>query len=63
MPAHPLPIMLNNGVPIALACDDPAVFGNMGLSYDFFQVAVSSEATGLKTLGLLAKQSLQASLY
>jgi adenosine deaminase CECR1 len=38
MPAHPLPILINQGVPVALCSDDPAVFGNMGLSFDFFQV-------------------------
>lgn len=38
MPAHPLPMLLNNGVTIALSSDDPAIFGNMGLSFDFFQV-------------------------
>ena len=37
---HPLPILLNNGVPVALCSDDPAVFGNLGLTYDFFQVCV-----------------------
>lgn len=39
MPAHPLPLLLNNGVSVALCSDDPAVFGNMGLSFDFFQVS------------------------
>lgn len=38
MPMHALPILLNNGVPVALCSDDPAVFGNMGLTFDFFQV-------------------------
>ena len=38
MPMHPLPIMINNGLPVALCSDDPAVFGNMGLTYDYFQV-------------------------
>ena len=37
MPMHPLPIMINNGLPVALCSDDPAVFGNMGLTYDYFQ--------------------------
>lgn len=36
---HPLPIVLNHGVPVALSSDDPSVFGNMGLTYDFFQVS------------------------
>ena len=38
MPMHPLPVLINNGVPVALCSDDPAVFGNMGLSFDFYQV-------------------------
>ena len=40
MPMHPLPVLLNNGVPVALSCDDPSVFGNMGLTFDFFQVRI-----------------------
>ncbi|RDB21042.1 Adenosine deaminase CECR1-A [Hypsizygus marmoreus] len=58
---HPLPILLNNGVPVALCSDDPAVFGNMGLTFDFFQVLVSSEITGLSTLSKLARDSLEHS--
>ncbi|XP_006457910.1 hypothetical protein AGABI2DRAFT_114933 [Agaricus bisporus var. bisporus H97] len=38
MPMHPLPCILNNGVPVALSCDDPSVFGNLGVTYDFYQV-------------------------
>lgn len=38
MPMHPLPILLNHGVPVALSSDDPALFQNMGLSFDFYQV-------------------------
>ena len=40
MPMHPLPALLNNGVPVVLSCDDPSVFGNMGLTFDYFQVGV-----------------------
>lgn len=61
MPAHPLPVMLNHGLTVALSSDDPAVFGNLGLSYDYFQVLVSSEVTGLITLGVLARESLMIS--
>ncbi|TFK76212.1 adenosine deaminase-like growth [Pluteus cervinus] len=61
MPAHPLPIILNNGVPVALSSDDPSVFGNMGLTYDFFQVLVASEVAGLSTLRTLAQDSIQFS--
>lgn len=39
MPMHPLPILLNNGVPVALGSDDPALFQSK-LSHDFFQVRV-----------------------
>ena len=42
MPMHPLPILLNHGVPVALSSDDPAMFGSMGLSFDFFQVRSKS---------------------
>lgn len=63
--------------------DDPAVFGDLGLSYHYFQmwsiqtlrlgepfvhglytlleVLVSSEVNGLRTLGLLARESLVVS--
>jgi adenosine deaminase len=59
MPMHPLPIMLNRGLPVTLNSDDPSVFGSMGLSYDYFQVLVSSETTGLITLAQIARDSIQ----
>ncbi|KAH7908872.1 Metallo-dependent hydrolase [Hygrophoropsis aurantiaca] len=58
MTMHPLPILLNNGVPVALSSDDPTVFQNMGLSFDFFQVLAASEVTSLLTLGHLARDSI-----
>ena len=42
MPTHPLPAVLNNGVPVALSSDDPAMFGSLGLAYDFYQVSFSN---------------------
>jgi hypothetical protein len=45
-------------VPVTLNSDDPAVFDAMGLSYDYFQVLVSSEATGLITLAQMARWDL-----
>ncbi|KAJ7286068.1 hypothetical protein C8J57DRAFT_656702 [Mycena rebaudengoi] len=61
MPMHPLPILMNNGIPVALCSDDPAAFGNLGLSYDFYQVLVASEVTGLIALRELARDSLKHS--
>lgn len=60
---HPLPIVINNGIPVALCSDDPAVFGNMGLSFDFFQVLVASEVTGLCQLGEMARDSIQVRVF
>ncbi|KAN0140794.1 hypothetical protein V8E53_001238 [Lactarius tabidus] len=61
MPMHPLPVMINQGVPVTLNSDDPSVFGSKGLSYDFFQVFVSSETTGLMTLKQIALDSIEFS--
>ncbi|KAF5358069.1 hypothetical protein D9756_001350 [Leucocoprinus leucothites] len=62
MPMHPLPIVLNNGIPVALGPDDPLIFGNAGLTYDFFQVLVASEINGLTTLSVLARDSILFSM-
>ncbi|KAF9564345.1 Metallo-dependent hydrolase [Agrocybe pediades] len=62
MPMHPLPVLMNYGVPVSLCSDDPAVFGNMGLTFDYFQVLVASEITGLSTLGALARDSFEFSM-
>ncbi|KAG2147217.1 Metallo-dependent hydrolase [Suillus cothurnatus] len=62
MPMHPLPIIMNQGIPVVLSSDDPAMFNNMGLSFDFFQVLVASEVTGLLTLGQMARDSITYSM-
>ncbi|KAI0647566.1 Metallo-dependent hydrolase [Trametes meyenii] len=59
MPMHPLPAVLNQGVHVALCSDDPAVFGNMGLTFDFYQVFVASEVNGLATLRTLVWDSIK----
>ncbi|KLO10535.1 adenosine deaminase-related growth [Schizopora paradoxa] len=56
---HPLASLINQDVAVALCSDDPSVFGNMGLSFDFFQVLMGSDINGLLTLGMLARQSLE----
>ena len=59
---HPIASVLNHGIPVCLSSDDPSAFGNLGLSFDFYQVLVSSEQTGLITLGEIALDSLEVSL-
>jgi len=56
---HPIASVLNHGISVCLCSDDPAAFGNLGLSFDFYQVLVSSEQTGLITLGEIALDSLK----
>ncbi|KAJ6630590.1 hypothetical protein B0H10DRAFT_1981901 [Mycena sp. CBHHK59/15] len=53
MPMHPLPILMNNGLPVALCSDDPACLG--------IWVFVASEVTGLTALRELARDSLKHS--
>ncbi|KAF9227807.1 Metallo-dependent hydrolase [Gyrodon lividus] len=62
MAMHPLPIIMNQGIPVTLASDDPAMFNSMGLSFDFYQVLVVSEVTGLLTLGQMARDSITYSM-
>ncbi|KAG1735159.1 Metallo-dependent hydrolase [Suillus occidentalis] len=62
MPMHPLPIILNQGIPVVLSSDDPAIFNSMALSFDFFQVLVASESTGLLTLREMARNSITYSM-
>ena len=61
--SHPslLPL-LHRGVPIALSSDDPAIFENHGLSYDFYQLAMASASTTLASLGVLARNSISHTL-
>ena len=61
MPMHPLPSILNHGVHVALCSDDPAAFGNMGLSFDYFQVFVASEVNDLATLRQFVRDSITVS--
>jgi len=56
---HPIASVLNNGIPVYFFSDDPPAFGNLGLSFDFYQVLVSSEQTGLIALGEIVLDSLK----
>ncbi|OAX42292.1 Metallo-dependent hydrolase [Rhizopogon vinicolor AM-OR11-026] len=62
MSMHPLPVIMNQGIPVVLSSDDPAMFNSMGLSFDFFQVLAASEVTGLLTLGQMARDSITYSM-
>jgi len=57
---HPAAGYLNRGVQCVLASDDPLVFGNDGLTYDFWQ-AFMSWNLGLGSLKKLARNSLEHS--
>ncbi|CAO1626557.1 unnamed protein product [Sympodiomycopsis kandeliae] len=58
---HPLPILLNHGLHVALSNDDACQFGNPGLSYDFYQVFTASKASTIASLYTLAKTSIDHS--
>lgn len=61
--SHPsLLALLNRNVPVALSSDDPSIFENFGLSYDFYQLVISSKATSLVSLAALARRSIQHTL-
>lgn len=55
---HPIALLLNYNIPVSLSCDDPQFFGNVGLSYDFYQVFTSSEQMDIIGLGELARKSI-----
>ncbi|GAC96159.1 hypothetical protein PHSY_003739 [Pseudozyma hubeiensis SY62] len=61
--SHPsLLALLNRNVPVALSSDDPSIFENFGLSYDFYQLIISSQSTSLMSLATLARRSIRYTL-
>ena len=57
---HPALSYFLNGIPVTLSSDDPTIFGNHGLSYDFWAAAISWKLD-LRALKKLASNSLQYS--
>jgi adenosine deaminase CECR1 len=51
---HPAWEYFNQGIPIAISSDDPAIYGYEGISYDFYEVfmAWDLDLRGLKQLAL-----------
>ena len=61
--SHPsLLALLHRNVPVALSSDDPSIFENFGLSYDFYQLIISAKSTTLVSLKALARRSLKYAL-
>jgi adenosine deaminase CECR1 len=57
---HPAERYIRHGVVCTLSSDDPGIFGNDGLSYDFWEAAMSWEL-GLAELKRLARNSIEYS--
>lgn len=58
--AHPAVGYMKRGVPMVISSDDPLIFGNNGLSYDFF-VAITEWGLGLGEVKWLCLSSIRYS--